>query len=444
MAGKIPPSSLDFPMQPNLSFEQAPPPSVPYRFFLTAPWFGVAAGLLLAWLGADAMASRWTSGALALTHLLAAGFMLQAMCGALLQFVPVAAGGNVWRPRLLAAWVHPLLALAAMLLATAFADGYAPLFPVAALLFVIAIGAYVVVVGRALLRTPAQGATLLALRLAVVGLAVTVALGTLLATALGHGYGWPLSAITNVHAAWGLGGWALMLLLGVSFHVVPMFQLTPPYPRPLAWALPPLLLLALLAWSWQLATEIGPWRDATLMAALLIAAAYAAVTLVLQSKRRRKLADPTLIFFRGAMLSLLFFVVSSLGTLFVAELRDEPRIAFWLGILAIPGVFVSALSGMLYKIAPFLNWLHLQRLGGAGVPPPNMRDMIAEAAMRGQMQLHFGALALLLLAVPLPLLARPAGLLFAASCAWLGINLITGWRAYLRFGRSIRAARPAC
>ena len=65
-------------MQPNLSFEQAPPISVPYRFFLTAPWFGVAAGLLLAFMGEDMLASRWTPGALAGTHLLVAGFMLQA------------------------------------------------------------------------------------------------------------------------------------------------------------------------------------------------------------------------------------------------------------------------------------------------------------------------------------------------------------------------------
>ena len=82
-------------MHPNLSFDQAPPVSVPFRFFLTAPWFGVAAGLLLAWSGDLAVASRWTGQALALTHLLVAGYLLQAMTGALFQFVPVAAGGGL-------------------------------------------------------------------------------------------------------------------------------------------------------------------------------------------------------------------------------------------------------------------------------------------------------------------------------------------------------------
>ena len=51
-----------------------------------------------------------------LTHLVGAGFMLQAMSGALFQFIPVAVGGNVWRPRLVANVVHPLLVVAALLL----------------------------------------------------------------------------------------------------------------------------------------------------------------------------------------------------------------------------------------------------------------------------------------------------------------------------------------
>ena len=60
-----------------LSFEQSPPLAVPLRFFLTAPLFGVAAGLLLAWGHAEIFASRWTPAALATVHLTTVGFMLQ-------------------------------------------------------------------------------------------------------------------------------------------------------------------------------------------------------------------------------------------------------------------------------------------------------------------------------------------------------------------------------
>ncbi|MCZ7654672.1 MAG: hypothetical protein M5R42_10950 [Rhodocyclaceae bacterium] len=102
-------------MQPGLSFEQAPPISVPFRFFLTAPLFGMAAGLLLLWQGPQAFVSRWTPVALALTHLLAVGFMLQAMCGALLQMLPVAAGANIWQPRRVTHLTHAGLTIGTLL-----------------------------------------------------------------------------------------------------------------------------------------------------------------------------------------------------------------------------------------------------------------------------------------------------------------------------------------
>ncbi|MGE5466354.1 MAG: hypothetical protein ACM3Y9_02915 [Ignavibacteria bacterium] len=428
-------------MHPNLSFEQAPPISVPYRFFVTAPWFGVAAGLLLAWLGEEALASRWAPGALAAVHLLVAGFMLQAMCGALLQFVPVAAGGNVWRPGRVAGFVHPMLAVGAVCLASGFVSGHGAFFIAAAAIFATAIGSYALVVGLALRRTPGKGPTLMALRLAIGGLAVTAALGVTLATSLGSGILLPVVEITHVHAAWGLGGWALMLLMAVSYYVVPMFQLTPPYPGRIAWSLPPAIVALLAVWSLQLAGSTAAWQRWVLLTGMVVAAAYALTTLVLQKKRRRKVPDPTLNFFRGAMVCLIALAVSAIWAGIDEKLGGDRRTAVWLGILAIPGVFVSAISGMFYKIVPFLNWLHLQRLGGPGMMPPNMREMIPESAMMGHFRLHFAAVAALLASVAMPVLTRPAGLAFAAACAWLGFNLLTGVRAYVRFrGRMTAAA----
>ncbi len=112
----------------------------------------------------------------------------------------------------------------------------------------------------------------------------------------------------------------------------------------------------------------------------------------------------------------------------------------WLGVLALPGLFLSVITGMLYKIMPFLNWLHLQQEGGTGMPLPNMKQMIPEASMRGQMLLHFLALGLLLATVLWPALALPAGLAFAASCLWLEWNLVGAARVYVRYRDRVRAA----
>jgi hypothetical protein len=426
-------------MHPSLSFEQAPPISVPFRFLLTAPLFGFAAGMLLLFQGGDMLASRWMPSTLAGTHLLAVGFMLQAMVGALMQFIPVAAGGNIWRPRLVAGVVHPLLIVAACLLVIAFLTQRAWLFTAAAHSFALVLGVFVIVASVALWRTPARGPTIMSLRIAVLALLVTVGLGMTLAIGIAGGKQWPLLALTDIHLAWGLGGWGLMLLAGVSYYVVPMFQLTPPYPAWLSRSLPPLLILVLLLWSSQLLWLGEADHTIIYLAGLGIGGLFAVETLSLQRRRRRKVSDTTLLFFRTAMLSLLAVLASALVFTLPAFLGN-PRTAIWLGVLALVGAFVSAINGMLYKIVPFICWLHLQRLCGLNTLPPTMNQMLAETAMRRQYYAHFAALSLLLASVWIPELARLAGLALAVDCAWLGFNLLSAVRAYRGFRDRIRAA----
>lgn len=428
-------------MHSDLSFEQAPAISIPFRFLLTAPWFGVAAGLLAAYAGEDAIATRWSPVALALTHLLVVGFMLQAMIGAILQFVPVAAGGNVWRPRWVAGLVHPAATIGALLLVTGLLAGAPGLLRSSAAVFLVAIAVLLVVVGAALIRTSAQGATIRALRLAMVGLAITVLLGAGLAEGLAGGRSWPLAEIADVHAAWGLGAWALTLLAGVSYFVVPMFQLTPPYPERFARMLPPALLATVIAWSLQLVGVAG--MPLIWLAGLGLAATFGCVTLQLQHRRRRRVTDPTFWFFRLAMICLVTIFLCAGVFVAIPALGQNPRAAWWLGVLALPGVFVSAINGMAYKIVPFLNWLHLQRLMGLGGMPPNMKAMIPEWSMRWQLRLHSTAILLLLAATVWPGLSGPGGLAFSVSCGWLGGNLVRALRVYCRFKDRIGEAAPS-
>jgi hypothetical protein len=436
-------------MQPSLSFEQAPPISVPYRFFVTAPLFGALAGLVLVGFGPAAFQSRWSPGALAMTHLIVVDFMLQVMCGALLQFVAVVAGANIWKPRLVASIVHPLITGGAIFLASAFLLDYGPLFLLAGLTFALGLGLFLAVMGVALFRTPARGMAFHTLRIAVFGLLVTAVLGVTLATMLGAGEILkPFSsmlALVDVHVAWGLGGWALMLVIGVSYLVVPMFQLTPPYPVWLTRLLPLGLLLVLFLWTTQLAArdEGQPWQSWVLLAGMLLCGSYAVATLWLQQKRRRRKTDVTFAYWRTAMAALLVLALSMLVFQAVPELKDHPRAPLWIGVLALPGAFLSVITGMLYKIMPFLNWLHLQRLAGYAGNTPNMNQMIPERAMRGQLVAHLAALGLLLAAVVWPALAVPAGAMLAVSCLWLEWNLVGCVRRYARLKEAARASyRP--
>ena len=98
-----------------------------------------------------------------------------------------------------------------------------------------------------------------------------------------------------------LGGWVLLLIVGVSYQVVPMFQLTPPYPKWLTASLAPALFAVLLAAGLLLDT---PPRWAGLVADnlfWLFALLFSLATLVLQFQRKRRIPDATLQFFRIGM-----------------------------------------------------------------------------------------------------------------------------------------------
>lgn len=426
-------------MQPALSFEQAPPISVPFRFFLTAPLFGIGAGLLLLWQGGDVLVSRWSPAALALTHLLALGFMLQAMCGALLQLLPVVVGANIWRPRVVASLTHVGLTLGSVLLIAGFLSESLWLFRLAAPVLAVGLGTFAIVVLAALIRTSAKSATVLALRLAVGGLAITVGLGVTLASGFGWNVSLPLIELTQVHAAWGLLGWSLTLVMGVALLVVPMFQLTPPYRPTLARGLPLGLAVVLLLWSllWlpQQRLEVAQTLLACLGAALV--AGFGVVTLRLQAQRRRKIVEPTLLFWRAAMVSLIAAAALAVLQWSVVAIGDYAGTPFLLGALLIVGMFCAVISGMLYKIVPFINWMHLQNLGKPGPAVPNMKQMIPESRMHWQFRAHLAALLLCLLAVAWPPLAYGAGLALVASFGLLEWNLVTGVRLYVRYQRAL-------
>jgi uncharacterized membrane protein len=108
--------------------------------------------------------------------------------------------------------------------------------------------------------------------------------------------------------------------------------------------------------------------------------------------------------------------VLSLAANHLPVLAEEQEWPLLCGVLALFGGGLSVMIGMLYKIVPFLVWLHLQNLGGGRVLAPNMNKVIAARQIDRQMYAHFLALALLLAAAFWPgWFSYPAGLDAAAG-----------------------------
>jgi hypothetical protein len=412
----------------GLDLQQAPPISVPLRFFLTAPVFALAAAAVALWYGADAFASRFAPATLAIAHLVALGCVTMIMAGALMQIMPVLAGAPFARPRAIASIVHATLTAGTIALACAFLHGERALFAVAAVLLGAGFAVFIAAIAHALARARAGNPTLRMLWLVGAALVVTVTLGVWLASSRAFATAMP-ATLPDLHPAWALLGWVGLLAAAVAQRVVPMFQLTPEYPgrlsRTFGWA----VFGTLVAWSFAKIVD-APLAPAAALALAAPYAAFAAATLRLQAKRRRRQFDVNLLFWRTGMACAIAAALVWVATLAVDL---PPAFTVALGVLAIAGAALSIVDGMLYRIVPFLAWYHLYARAGPSPYVPHLKDYLAETSQRRQLWLHVTATAMLLAATAWPeLLARPAAVALAASAAQWLLNLVAIVRVYTR------------
>ena len=407
-------------MQPvtGLSYEQGPPLGVPLGFFQSAAGFlliAAGAGLLAsAW--PDALASRWSPAALAITHLLTLGFLGLVMLGSMLQMMPVLLGVTVnVRP----AWIHTArygLAAGTLLLALGLGLGHSVLLTGAAVMLDLSLLLILPAFTRALFFSQTRTQLTWPYRKAWLALLVTFTLGIGLAGGL-TGL-WPLSdpvGLTHLHLLWGLAGWILLLLIGSAYQVVPMLQLTPPYPTRISQSLTWLLFAGLII------STLGE----TIIASLLIAIAalsFALSTVWIQQRRRRKVVDETMKFWRLGMVSL---ALCALPLPVAHQLPDPAQTS--LGILFLIGFATSVVIGMLYKILPFLAWFHLRTQTGAPSSQiPNMKQFIPDSQQRRHFWLHLLTVALL---VPTPFLPGAFAILGWGLLALSALQLLRQIRA---------------
>jgi hypothetical protein len=409
----------------GIALHDAPPLWAPLRFLVSAPWFGMLAALVLLWEGPAALQSRWSPALLAATHLLTLGFLSMVMLGALLQLLPVVAGAQLPKPGLVAAIVHPLLVAGTLLLAAGLWLGDATAIRLATPALAVGFGTFVALALRGLWGAPVREATGRSIALALAALVVTVLLGLALTTMLGWGVVLPVLKAVELHAAWGLVGWTVLLVAVVAQQVVPMFQVTPLYPLSLSRLFAPILLGILLAWS------AAAWWDLSRLAGLLgivlavLVLGFSAVTLALQLRSRRPAPDATGRAWRAGMLCLALVAVAGSAASFLP--RPMPHYAVATGVLTVVGFALSVIHGMLYKIVPFLLWLHLQNTVGGRVP--HIKRILPEGPALWHLRTHLLGVVLLCLAAVWPRwFLYPGAAVFALSNAMLGWVLLRACR----------------
>lgn len=416
----------------GLSLDQAPPLSVPLRFFLTAPLFGIAASVLMLINGPEIFVSRWSLPMFALTHLITLGFISMVMIGAMQQLLPVLVGSPVKKPILVGTILHVLIIIGMPLLVAGFLLDQQFLLTAAFLMLGICFALFLAVTLHCLFTAQSQSDSVTAMRLSVISLAVAMAVGICVGS--GHTsdiamFSWV--AWTDIHLGWALLGWAGLMFIGVGFQVVPMFQLTPAYPKKTMYWLPRAIfsLLAIYSLSHLIWPDLAAWL---MILPVFCFALFAVVTLSLQSQRRRRIPDVTMDYWKLGMASILAAVLLWIIRHLLPDQELSSAMELMIGIIVMVGVLISLIAGMMYKIVPFLLWFHLQSRLDEYVKLPTMKQMLPDGPARRQLRVHTAALLFLIAAAAWPSgwIFYPAALLFAASCLMLWLNVFNALKYY--------------
>jgi hypothetical protein len=404
------------PSRPRGAAVNAPPFILPGEHFAAALAFLLAGAAGLAW-----AAPMLTQGfypaprVVAVTHLFTLGWITTSIMGALYQFLPVALGQPIRSIALahvtFAVYVPGLIAFVSGLF-----SGRSELMLAGAASFGTGILIFAGNLSATLRRARPRGVTWWALAAADVYLVVTLGLGIALAGNLRWGY---LGADrytalgTHIHVA--LGGWVLLVMIGVAHRLLPMFLLSHGAGERFARAAVALVAAGAgsLAVLHHAPRMLGRYLPAALLAAGL-------VCFLLQARqfykaRRRPALDPGMRLAAGA-LGLLAIALGFAGPVVVTG--AAPRIATaYVGMLILGiSLFVAA---HYYKIVPFLIWYHRFGPLAGKQPVPRVADLFSarRAGVAGALMLVGAAGLTAAVALGASTAARIAALAFAAGAA---------------------------
>ncbi|MFH1346237.1 MAG: hypothetical protein ABIL01_34300 [Pseudomonadota bacterium] len=396
-------------------------------FAMALAWLFVALALMVAGVGFPA-ADLESPDTLVLVHVVCIGWLSVAMCGGLLQFVPVL----VVRPLYREEWALPALGLLgaglALLIAGFLALGgrlpaWLWLLPLGASLLLAGFGLIVVDLGLTAWLRPAGPIRFVLVGL--VSLCVTVAFGALFAFALA---GWGgatgaamLASGVPLHAIAGLGGWLSLTAMGVSYRLLSMFMLSPEVDDRKSGTT--LMAGALAMAVTVMGGILAIWLVSGLNVVLSIAAILGLATVALygrdvvgifRGRMRRQLELNT----RMAILSFASLAGTALlGVVLVSTGTFEAQVGAFV-FLAVFGWLSGLVLAKLYKIVAFLTWLETYGPVMGRAPTPRVQDLVAEARASKWFVTYYTAVWL----GTLMLLARePSAFRAAAAAMTIGI-----------------------
>ncbi len=405
-------------MQLNgLSVDQAPPIAVPLRFFLTAPLFGIIAGVLILLNDSHTLMNRYSIDAIIITHAITIGMFTFVMFGALTQMLPVLAGAKIGEVKRVTLFSYLLLSsgLISMILGLKFSLSFLTSYAYVG----IGLGFLTMVLGivYAIRNVRNFTATIKGMATSLLFAFFTACLGSfLLYEYASNSISQYHLLVANIHSVWAIFGFCGLLIIGISFQVLPMFYVAPKFKQFCKKRIVILISIGLSIWF---CLNLY-YEEYELVAKIWIALffwAFATAVWLKFNRRKRPISDVTVWYWRSASL---FLTLGSFLWIFDEFFKHEYIVM--VGILIGGGFVLSIILGMLYKILPFLIWFHLNATGYMNIPTIN--EMIDNGLAKVQFTLFILSLIGFIFAFYIPQLLAVSALYFIISMALLEYNLL--------------------
>nr|WP_321266515.1 hypothetical protein [uncultured Sulfurimonas sp.] len=401
----------------GLSTDQAPPIFAPLRFYLSAPLFAIIAGFMMFFSEADFLMSRYSLESIVITHALTIGFLAFIMLGSLTQMLPVLVGVKI--PKVDAISKISYIALLSGTLFMLYGLKNESLFFNSAAIVLLTLGftMMITVIAMAITKVKNFNATVKAMSVSLIFAGFTVMMGLfLLYTYVDDGFVMYRNIVANVHSVWGIFGFAGILIIGVTFQVLPMFYVAPKFKQFCKKRVVLLVSIGLVLW---LLTSIFAESYSFVAKAWIALFFWAFATTVWKklNERRRPISDVTVWYWRAASI---FLMLGSFLWIFDEYFMHEYIVM--VAILLGGGFIFSIMIGMLYKIIPFLVWFHLNAMGYMSIP--TMNEMINKKLSKAQFYLFIASLIGFVFAFYIPIFLKISALSFIVSMVILQYNVI--------------------
>jgi hypothetical protein len=385
----------------------------------------VAGALGLVWIAPELAIGAFVSPHVAgVTHLFTLGWLTTTIFGALYQLLPVALAAPLRSTRLghVSFWTF---APGAGLFACGVADGSIMLHHAGLALLTVGILLAVFNIGTSLPQSRLRDETWTAVTMALAFLVSTLVLGIVLLHNIHTGFlAEARIRVLAIHLHVAIVGWALMMIVGVSHRLLPMFLLA--HGADTRWTKRSLasLGIGLLALGAGLATGSRPiaWAGIAALEAGVACFLYQAFSFY--RVRVRKKIDVGMQFAATALVFLATAAV--LGPFVLARGDGHPRLATAYVAVGLLGGIVLFVAGFFYKIVPLLAWtVHYGEQMGKG-PVPTLSETFSARIAQVQLAVMASGVALLGTGIGAgsSFVTRTGSLLFASGVALFASQII--------------------